>query len=50
MSITGNTLTIEQFQHAMIDLSVNAGAILAISIALYLLGRDETAKDSLKKA
>jgi uncharacterized membrane protein (DUF373 family) len=41
MSIAGEKLTSDKFQQAMIDLSVNAGAILAISIALYLLGRRE---------
>jgi uncharacterized membrane protein (DUF373 family) len=41
MSIAGEKLTPDKFQQAMIDLSVNAGAILAISIALYLLGRRE---------
>jgi uncharacterized membrane protein (DUF373 family) len=42
MSIAGDRLTADKFQQAMIDLSVNAGAILAIAIALYLLGRRET--------
>ena len=41
MSIAGEKITPDKFQQAMIDLSVNAGAILAISIALYLLGRRE---------
>jgi uncharacterized membrane protein (DUF373 family) len=41
MSIAGDHLSADKFQQAMIDLSVNAGAILAISIALYLLGRRE---------
>ena len=41
MSIAGDKLTPDKFQQAMIDLSVNAGAILAISIALYLLSRRE---------
>jgi uncharacterized membrane protein (DUF373 family) len=39
MSITGDTLSPAQFQQAMVDLGVNAGVILAIAIALYLLGR-----------
>jgi uncharacterized membrane protein (DUF373 family) len=39
MSVTGETLSAEQFQRAMIDLAVNAGAILAIALALFLLGR-----------
>src|ERR1700675_4557147 len=34
MSISGNKLSPEKFQQAMIDLGVNASAILAISIAL----------------
>jgi uncharacterized membrane protein (DUF373 family) len=42
MSISGNLLTPEKFQQEMIDLSVNAGAILAIAVALYLLGRRAT--------
>jgi uncharacterized membrane protein (DUF373 family) len=41
MSIAGDKLTADRFQQAMVDLSVNAGAILAIAIALYLLGRRE---------
>jgi len=39
MSITGDNLPQDRFQQAMVDLGVNAGAILAIAIALYLLGR-----------
>jgi uncharacterized membrane protein (DUF373 family) len=39
MSISGERITADKFQQAMIDLGVNAGAILAIAIALYLLGR-----------
>ena len=39
MSVAGETLGAERFRQAMIDLGVNAGAILAISVALYLLGR-----------
>jgi uncharacterized membrane protein (DUF373 family) len=39
MSITGDSLTPDRFQQSMVDLIVNAGAILAISIALFLLGR-----------
>ena len=41
MSISGDHLTADKFQQAMIDLGVNAGAILAISIALYLLAGRE---------
>src|SRR5712692_8025455 len=39
MSIAGENLTPVQFQQSMIDLIANAGAILVIAIALYLLGR-----------
>jgi uncharacterized membrane protein (DUF373 family) len=39
MSITGETLSPERFQQAMTDLAVNAGAILAIAVALFLLSR-----------
>jgi uncharacterized membrane protein (DUF373 family) len=39
MSITGDTLPSDRFQQAMIDLGVNAGVILAIGVALYLIGR-----------
>jgi uncharacterized membrane protein (DUF373 family) len=39
MSVAGENLTPVRFQQAMIDLVANAGAILAIAIALYLLGR-----------
>jgi uncharacterized membrane protein (DUF373 family) len=44
MSIAGDKLTADKFQHEMIDLGVNAGAILAICIALYLLGRPTSAR------
>ncbi|HLK85009.1 MAG TPA: phosphate-starvation-inducible PsiE family protein [Candidatus Binataceae bacterium] len=37
MSVTGDTLTAQRFRQVMIDLGANAGAILAIAIALYLL-------------
>ncbi|GAC1315853.1 MAG: hypothetical protein NVSMB2_08080 [Chloroflexota bacterium] len=37
MSVAGDRLTADRFQQAMIDLGLNAGAILAISFALYLL-------------
>src|SRR5215469_10210051 len=37
MSVTGDTLSSERFRQVMIDLGANAGAILAIAIALYLL-------------
>ncbi len=39
MSVVGETLSPEKFQHAMVDLGVNAGAILAIAVALFLLSR-----------
>jgi uncharacterized membrane protein (DUF373 family) len=42
MSVTGDTLTPNKFQEAMIDLGANAGAILAIALALYLLTRRPT--------
>jgi uncharacterized membrane protein (DUF373 family) len=38
MSVTGDTLTPDKFRQVMIDLGANAGAILAIAVALYLLG------------
>jgi uncharacterized membrane protein (DUF373 family) len=39
MSVAGDTLSADKFREAMIDLGANAGAILAIAIALYLLRR-----------
>lgn len=39
MSVTGETLSPDKFREIMIDLGANAGAILAIAAALYLLGR-----------
>src|SRR5215472_12543257 len=39
MSVAGDTLGPARFQQAVIDLGVNAGAILAIAVALHLLGR-----------
>jgi uncharacterized membrane protein (DUF373 family) len=39
MSVAGDTLGPDRFRQSMIDLGVNAGAILAIAVALYLLGR-----------
>ena len=44
MSVTGDTLSSGKFQEAMIDLAVNAGAILAIAAALYLLARRPSAE------
>src|SRR5215469_9579689 len=43
MSVAGETLSPDKFREAMIDLGANAGAILAIAVALYLLRR--TSKD-----
>ncbi|MGD0074777.1 MAG: phosphate-starvation-inducible PsiE family protein [Candidatus Binataceae bacterium] len=37
MSVTGDTLSPDRFRQVMIDLGANAGAILAIAAALYLL-------------
>jgi uncharacterized membrane protein (DUF373 family) len=45
MSIAGETLTPDKFREAMIDLSANAGAILAIAVALYLLARNPPRAD-----
>jgi uncharacterized membrane protein (DUF373 family) len=39
MSVAHETVSPGQFQEAMIDLGANAGAILAIAVALYLLAR-----------
>ncbi len=39
MSVAGDKLTPERFQQSMIDLCVNAGVILALAVALYLLGK-----------
>jgi uncharacterized membrane protein (DUF373 family) len=44
MSVTGDTLSPNRFRQVMIDLSANAGAILAIALALYLLARRPTAE------
>ncbi len=45
MSVVGESLTPEKFQQTMIDLAANAGAILAIAVALFLLGRRSQAAD-----
>jgi uncharacterized membrane protein (DUF373 family) len=37
MSVTGDTLSPDKFRQVMIDMGANAGAILAIAVALYLL-------------
>jgi uncharacterized membrane protein (DUF373 family) len=42
MNVAGGTLSPDKFREAMIDLSANAGAILAIALALYLLARNPT--------
>jgi len=39
MSVSGDKLTSDRFQQSMVDLGVNAGAILALAVALFLLGR-----------
>jgi uncharacterized membrane protein (DUF373 family) len=39
MSVAGENIAPDRFQKAMLDLGANAGAILAISAALYLLRR-----------
>jgi uncharacterized membrane protein (DUF373 family) len=39
MSVSGDKLTPDRFQQSMIDLAVNAGAILALAVALFLLGK-----------
>jgi uncharacterized membrane protein (DUF373 family) len=39
MSVAGETLAPQKFQEAMVDLGANAGAILVIALALYLLRR-----------
>ncbi|MBV8360812.1 MAG: phosphate-starvation-inducible PsiE family protein [Deltaproteobacteria bacterium] len=48
MSVTGENITPDKFQKAMLDLGANAGAILAIAAALYLLRRPPS-QDSDKK-
>jgi uncharacterized membrane protein (DUF373 family) len=42
MSVTGDTPSPNKFMELMIDLGANAGTILAIAAALYLLGRRPT--------
>src|ERR1700758_2290728 len=37
MSVTGDTLSPDKFRQVMIDMGANAGAILALAVALYLL-------------
>ncbi len=45
MSVAGENLTPDKFREAMLDLVANAGAILAIALALYLLSRRPTARE-----
>ncbi|MBV8452684.1 MAG: phosphate-starvation-inducible PsiE family protein, partial [Deltaproteobacteria bacterium] len=45
MSVAGENITPDRFQKAMLDLGANAGAILAISVALYLLQRHPASDD-----
>src|SRR6266849_2816571 len=46
MSVVGETLSPQKFKEAMIDLAANAGAILAIAAALYLLARRSSTDDT----
>jgi uncharacterized membrane protein (DUF373 family) len=39
MSVAGENIAPDKFQKAMLDLGANAGVILAIAAALYMLGR-----------
>ena len=39
MSVTGENMSADKFRQIMIDLGANAGAILAIATALFLLAR-----------
>src|SRR5262249_51243296 len=43
MSVQSGKLPADEFQRAGIDLVANAGIVLAIALALFLLGRRETA-------
>ena len=47
MSVAGHTLSPDRFREAIIDLAANAGAILAIAAALFLLGRRPAAAREL---
>ncbi|GCE12700.1 phosphate-starvation-inducible PsiE family protein [Tengunoibacter tsumagoiensis] len=38
LSVESSTITLEDFKHAMIELGVNAGVILALGITIRLLG------------
>jgi uncharacterized membrane protein (DUF373 family) len=46
MSVAGENLPTDKFQKAMLDLGANAGAILAIALALYLLRRTSAREES----
>jgi uncharacterized membrane protein (DUF373 family) len=48
MSVAGENISPDRFQKAMLDLGANAGAILAIAVALYLL-RGRPAADTNQK-
>jgi uncharacterized membrane protein (DUF373 family) len=48
MSVAGENIDPARFQKAMLDLGANAGAILAIAVALYLLRR-RPATDAAEK-
>lgn len=46
MSVAGENVSPDRFREAMIDLAANAGAILAIAAALYLLSRRSADENS----
>jgi uncharacterized membrane protein (DUF373 family) len=48
MSVAGENIAPDRFQKAMLDLGANAGAILAIAVALYLLRQRPTADTDQK--
>jgi uncharacterized membrane protein (DUF373 family) len=48
MSVAGENIAPAKFQKAMLDLGANAGAILAIAAALYLLRRRPAAETEQK--
>jgi uncharacterized membrane protein (DUF373 family) len=45
MSVAGERLTDDKFREAMLDLVANAGAILAIALALFLLSRRPASRE-----
>jgi len=49
MSVTEASLSADKFREAMIDLGANAGAILAIAIALFLLSSHPNMQDEVLK-